>query len=63
MGTLIVAKRKIRKNTTKRVAIEKTKHGYQKVKGAIKSVFAGNPEKRHQKKKKRALIKSIRKGY
>ena len=56
-----------RKTESAAIGATKVKKTYkttgQKVKGAIKSVFAGNPEKRHQKKKKRALIKSIRKGY
>ncbi len=56
-----------RKTESAAISATKVKKTYkttgQKVKGAIKSVFAGNPEKRYEKKKKRALIKSIRKGY
>ena len=35
----------------------------QRVVGAAKSVASGNPQKRHEKKKKRAVIKGIKKGY
>ena len=56
-----------RKAESAAISATKVKKTYkttaQKVGGAIKGVFAGNPQKRHEKKKKRALIKSIRKGY